>query len=101
GEAAGNQAAASELRIAVSLAHFFGFLRNVEGVGRRGLHPEGNFGRLYGSFELRITALLAHVRAIQRAEEIQLFALLLTCQSLIANVLQQLVGIFLLTVVFM
>src|SRR5687768_9263200 len=94
----GNQAAASKLAIPVALPRFLRLPGDVGRFRSRRLHAEGDLRGLNRSFKLRIVTLLAHVIAIHCGQQVELLALYFTGKRFVANVLNELVGVFLLRV---
>ena len=90
-QAAGQQAAVGERRVAVLLANRLRLLAEIEDVDRFGLHAVGRFHRLDAAFEKFVLPELLLVLAIHRLHQIQLPPLRFPVELLVLQVADHLV----------
>ena len=70
----------------VELLRGFGFPLDFERFGSFGLHAEGKFKGLNAGFQMRVVPALLLVEAVDRAEHIELIALLLSGQPFVGEI---------------
>ena len=91
-EAAGHEAAAAKIVIAIAGADGFGFFGDIEDFGRFGLHAESDFGGLDIGFEDGVCAFAFHVETVEFGQKVKLAALFGRVDFGIADVVNKFVG---------